>query len=89
MGLKRTNVYADEEDLTLIKEAAARMGVSEAEIIREGIHRMALATRVWDEPFLSDEETFDLGGPVASADIRAAVTSAHDSRDRQAGERAG
>ncbi|MET9519772.1 CopG family transcriptional regulator [Streptomyces sp. NPDC002994] len=70
MGLKRTNVYADEADLALIKETAARKGISESEIIREGIHRIALATRVWDEPFVTDEETFDLGGPITKEDIR-------------------
>lgn len=83
MALKRTNVYADDEDLAMIKEAAARMGVSEAEIIREGIHRIALATRIWDEPFVTDEETFDLGGPVTDDDIRTAVTGAHEARERR------
>lgn len=39
MPMKRTNVYADAEDLTIIKEAALRRGISEAEIIREGIRR--------------------------------------------------
>ncbi|WP_306322997.1 MULTISPECIES: CopG family transcriptional regulator [unclassified Streptomyces] len=72
MALKRTNVYADDADLALIKEAAARLGVSEAEMIREGIHRMAMARRVWDEPFITDEETIDLGGPVTHDDVRAA-----------------
>ncbi|MCB5168486.1 hypothetical protein LG634_27140 [Streptomyces bambusae] len=71
MALKRTNVYADDGDLALIKAAAARLGVAEAEIIREGIHRIALAHRVWDEPFVTDAETFDLGGPVTADDIRA------------------
>ncbi|MFE9168249.1 CopG family transcriptional regulator [Streptomyces kebangsaanensis] len=74
MTLKRTNVYAEDSDLQLIKQAAARLGVSEAEIIREGIHRIALAHRVWDEPFVSDEETFDLGGPVTEDEVSAAVT---------------
>ncbi|AJE40407.1 hypothetical protein [Streptomyces nodosus] len=83
MGLKRTNVYAEDSDLTLIKEAAARLGVSEAEIIREGIHRIALAHRVWDEPFVSDEETFDLGGPVEKDEIRRAATEAHEQRERR------
>jgi hypothetical protein len=50
MSLKRTNVYADVADLMLIKEAAARRGVSEAEIIREGIHLAAMSSRVWDDP---------------------------------------
>ncbi|GAA2493054.1 hypothetical protein GCM10010406_31410 [Streptomyces thermolineatus] len=48
--MKRTNVYADPEDLALIKEAARRRGVPEAEIIREGIHLAAMANRVWDDP---------------------------------------
>ncbi|MFD7294866.1 CopG family transcriptional regulator [Streptomyces sp. NPDC059897] len=72
MALKRTNVYADDADLALIKEAAARLGVSEAEMIREGIHRIAMARRVWDEPFIADEETVDLGGPVTHDDVREA-----------------
>lgn len=88
MALKRTNVYADDSDLVLIKEAAARMGVSEAEIIREGIHRIALAHRVWDEPFVLDEETFDLGGPVDRTDVRTAVTEGYESRERRNGGRA-
>ncbi|ORT61348.1 CopG family transcriptional regulator [Streptomyces sp. CB03238] len=83
MALKRTNVYADDRDLALIKETAARRGISEAEIIREGIHRIALATRIWDEPFIEDEETFDLGGPIGADDIRRAVTDAFDARERR------
>ncbi|MFB7457999.1 hypothetical protein [Streptomyces sp. NPDC056188] len=83
MALKRTNVYAEDGDLLLIKEAAARLGVSEAEIIREGIHRIALAHRVWDEPFVSDEETFDLGAPVEKDEIREAVTRGHEERERR------
>ncbi|MFD8807570.1 CopG family transcriptional regulator [Streptomyces sp. NPDC059597] len=83
MALKRTNVYADDSDLALIKEAAGRLGLSEAEIIREGIHRIALAHRVWDEPFVTDEETFDLGGPVEADDIRRAVTEGHQARERR------
>ncbi|WP_415951851.1 CopG family transcriptional regulator [Streptomyces sp. KLOTTS4A1] len=50
MGFKRTTVYADAEDLAVIKEAAAREGVPEAEIIREAIHLAALAKRHWDAP---------------------------------------
>ncbi|MFG3341767.1 CopG family transcriptional regulator [Glycomyces sp. NPDC048151] len=51
MAKKRTMVYANEEDLALIKEAAKRNGVSEAEIIRDAIHRAAMSSRIWDEPF--------------------------------------
>ncbi|MFJ8863388.1 CopG family transcriptional regulator [Streptomyces sp. NPDC102451] len=81
MALKRTNVYADDEDLALIKEAATRDGVSEAELIREGIHRIALARRIWDQPFVEDGETFDLGGPLTREAVRDAVTEGFDERE--------
>jgi hypothetical protein len=48
--LKRTTVYADAEDLAIIKEAAAREGIAEAEIIREAIHLAALSKRRWNTP---------------------------------------
>ncbi|MEV8042561.1 CopG family transcriptional regulator [Streptomyces griseoluteus] len=83
MALKRTNVYADDSDLALIKEAAARLGLSEAEIIREGIHRIALAHRVWDEPFVADEETFDLGEPMDRDEIGRAVTEGYEAREHR------
>lgn len=83
MTLKRTDAYAEESDLLLIRQAGARSGVSEAETIREGIHRIAPAHRVGDEPFVSGEETFDLGGPVAEDEIGAAVTRGHDERERR------
>ncbi|MER7551307.1 ribbon-helix-helix domain-containing protein [Streptomyces anulatus] len=88
MALKRTNVYADDEDLDLIKEAAKRLGVSEAELIREGIHRIALARRVWDEPFVTDEETFDLGGPITRDDARDAMDGAFGSGESRGREHA-
>lgn len=65
MSLKRTNVYADPSDLALIKEIAARRGVPEAEIIREGIHLAALSNRVWDDPF--DWPTFEGSGETATS----------------------
>ncbi|MEU9924689.1 CopG family transcriptional regulator [Streptomyces griseoluteus] len=83
MALKRTNVYADDSDLALIKEAAARLGLSEAEMIREGIHRIALAHRVWDEPFVADEETFDLGEPIDRDEIGRAVTGGYEAREQR------
>lgn len=43
MALKRTTVYVDVEDLAVIKEAAAREGVTEAEIIRAAVHLAALS----------------------------------------------
>jgi hypothetical protein len=72
MSMKRTNVYADPEDLALIKDAASRRGIPEAEIIREGIHLAAMANRVWDDPL--DWPTFEgTGEPVTKAEIRAEV----------------
>jgi Ribbon-helix-helix protein, copG family len=72
MSLKRTNVYADPEDLALIKQTAARRGVPEAEIIREGIHLAAMSTRVWDEPL--EWPTFESSGqPVTNEEISRAV----------------
>lgn len=50
MPLKRTMVYADANDLAVIKEAAARTNVSEAEIIRNAIHLAALRVQRRSEP---------------------------------------
>ena len=73
--MKRTNVYADPEDLAIIKEAAKRRGISEAEIIRQGIHLAAMANRVWDEPLFS--RTFRGAGRTPSKhDVRDAVADA-------------
>ncbi|AWL39793.1 MULTISPECIES: CopG family transcriptional regulator [Streptomyces] len=75
MAMKRTNVYADPEDLAIIKEAASRRGISEAEIIRQGIHLAAMANRVWDEPLFS--RTFSGAGRTPSKeDVRDAVADA-------------
>jgi hypothetical protein len=77
MSMKRTNVYADPEDLALIKEAASRRGIPEAEIIREGIHLAAMANRVWDEPL--DWPTFEGSGePVTKEEVRAEVARRAD-----------
>ncbi len=75
MSMKRTNVYADPEDLAIIKEAAKRRGVSEAEIIRQGIHLAAMANRVWDEPLFS--RTFTGSGRTPSqTEVRDVVADA-------------
>lgn len=66
MSMQRTNVYADPEDLALIKEAARRRGVAEAEIIREGLHLAAMANRVWDDPL--DWPTFAGSGESVTRD---------------------
>lgn len=75
MSMKRTNVYADPEDLAIIKEAAKRRGISEAEIIRQGIHLAAMANRVWHEPLFS--QTFDgPGRTVTKEEAREVVADA-------------
>jgi hypothetical protein len=77
MSMKRTNVYADPEDLALIKDAARRRGIPEAEIIREGIHLAAMANRVWDEQL--DWPTFEGSGePVSKDEIRSEVARRTD-----------
>ena len=58
-----------------IKEAAKRRGISEAEIIRQGIHLAAMANRVWDEPLFS--RTFEGPGRTLSRpEVRDTVTEA-------------
>jgi hypothetical protein len=79
MPLKRTNVYADTDDLALIKEIAARRGVPEAQIIREGIHLAAMSNRMWDGPF--DWPTFEGSGETATSDeVTEAVAEAAATR---------
>lgn len=78
MSLKRTNVYADPDDLALIKKVASRRGVSEAEIIREGIHLAAMSNRVWDDDSF-DWPTFEGSGePATSAHVTDAVAASAD-----------
>ncbi|MFG3656672.1 CopG family transcriptional regulator [Streptomyces sp. NPDC047706] len=75
MSMKRTNVYADPEDLAIIKEAAKRRGISEAEIIRQGIHLAAMANRVWHEPLFS--RTFEgPGRTLSKPEVRDTVAEA-------------
>jgi hypothetical protein len=71
MSLKKTTVMVDEQDLALIKEAAAREGRPEAEYFREAFHLAALRTRRWDEDW--DIPSLDFGGPVTAEEIDRAV----------------
>jgi hypothetical protein len=58
-----------------IKEIAARRGVPEAQIIREGIHLAAMSNRVWDGSF--DWPTFEgSGDPATSGEVTEAVAQA-------------
>jgi len=75
MSLKRTNVYADTDDLALIKQIAARRGVPEAQIIREGIHLAAMSNRAWDGSL--DWPAFDgTGQPATSEEVTDTVARA-------------
>ncbi|MEV8014839.1 CopG family transcriptional regulator [Streptomyces sp. NPDC086554] len=62
MTMKRTMVYADAEDMTVIKEAATERGISEAEIIREALHLAALRYRRRAKPL--GLRRFDSGDPA-------------------------
>ncbi|TRO55896.1 hypothetical protein [Streptomyces sp. IB201691-2A2] len=58
-----------------MKRAAKRRGISEAEIIRQGIHLEAMANRVWDEPLFS--RTFEGSERTsAKAEVRDVVADA-------------
>ncbi|MFD5883063.1 ribbon-helix-helix domain-containing protein [Streptomyces yangpuensis] len=70
--MKRTNVYADEEDLQAIKEGAERLGISEAELLRRGIKLAAASVRTWEAPAVR-RRFRGSGRTVTKADIAAAV----------------
>lgn len=53
MAMKRTTVFADEDDLAALRADAQRRGTTEAQLLRDAIHRAAMAARRWDEPFFS------------------------------------
>ncbi|MEV5770340.1 CopG family transcriptional regulator [Streptomyces antimycoticus] len=72
MTLKKTTVMVDEEDLAMIKAAAAREGRPESEYFREAFHIAALRTRRWDEDW--DIPRLDFGGPVTAEEINQAVS---------------
>lgn len=86
--MRRTTVFADEADLDAIKAAAARRGVPESQLIREAIHRAALAERRWDEPFFrTTHRPLDAAPTVQHArdeTWQAAADSYAATRDRSA-----
>jgi hypothetical protein len=71
MALRKTTVMVDENDIELIKEAAAREGRPESEYFREAFHIAAMRTRRWGDQW--DIPTFDLGGPIREDDIKQAA----------------
>ncbi|MEV1006459.1 ribbon-helix-helix protein, CopG family [Streptomyces sp. NPDC049881] len=72
MALKKTTVMVDEEDLALIKAAAAREGRPESEYFRAAFHLAALRTRRWNTEW--DIPLLDFGGPVTAEEIDRAVS---------------
>ncbi|MGR8010026.1 ribbon-helix-helix protein, CopG family [Streptomyces hypolithicus] len=59
-----------EEEEAQLNERAATEGRSKQEITRDAVRLYLMRNRTWAEPFLTDEETFDFGGPVTKDDIR-------------------
>lgn len=74
MALKKTTVMVDEEDLAVIKEAAAREGRPESEYFREAFHLAALRARRW--PGEWDIPTLDYAHPVTADEIHRVVADA-------------
>jgi hypothetical protein len=62
----------EDEEQALNAQADAE-GRSKHEITRDAVRAYLLRHRGWDTPLLADDETFDLGGPIAKDDIRAAL----------------
>ena len=80
MTLMRIMVHVDPDDLAIIKEAAAVLGIPEAEILREGIHLAALRARrvcQWTTPMNIPVFSF---APDAAARSGDASDECHDRR---------
>lgn len=60
-------VYADADDLAVIKDAAANSDAGEAEIIREAIHSAAMRLRRRSEPLRLRLRRFASGNPTLAA----------------------
>ncbi|WP_019927633.1 ribbon-helix-helix protein, CopG family [Nocardia sp. BMG111209] len=85
MVLKKTTVMVDEEDLALVKQAAAREGRPESEYLREAFHLIALRTRRWSEEW--DIPLVDFGRPISAEEIhRTAADVVSERHTRPAGE---
>lgn len=61
-----------DEEAALDSQAEAE-GRSKHEITRDAVQAYLLRHRRWEEPLLSDADTFDLGGPIAKDDIHEAM----------------
>lgn len=67
MALKKTTVMVDEDDLELIKQAAAREGRAEAEYFREAFHLAAMRTRRWDQQW--DIPVIEFERPLSADEV--------------------
>lgn len=74
MALKKTTVMVDEDDLAVIKEAAARDRRPESEYFREAFHLAALRARRW--PGEWDIPTVNYGHPVTADEIHQVIAEA-------------
>ncbi len=61
------------EDEAALATQASDEGRSKNEIMRDALRAYLLRNRRWDQPLISDEETFDLGGPIGKDEIRDAM----------------
>lgn len=68
----------DEDDLALVKKAAAREGRPESEYFREAFHIAALRTRRWPDEW--DIPSLDFGQPVTADEIHRAIAEAAAAR---------
>lgn len=62
----------EDEEAALNAQADAE-GRSKHEITRDAVRIYLMRHRRWEEPLVSDDETFDLGGPIGKDDIRDAM----------------
>ncbi|WP_051168526.1 CopG family transcriptional regulator [Nocardia abscessus] len=62
----------EDEEAALNAQADAE-GRSKHEITRDAVRAYLMRHRRWESPLLSDDETFDLGGPIGKDDIRNAM----------------
>lgn len=76
MALKKTTVMVDENDLELIKQAAAREGRPESEFFREAFHLAAIRSRRWEDEW--DIPIVDFDGPIDAEEIHRTVRGAVD-----------
>ncbi|MBF6350650.1 MULTISPECIES: CopG family transcriptional regulator [Nocardia] len=62
----------EDEERALNAQAEAE-GRAKHEITRDAVRAYLLRHRRWDTALLTDDETFDLGGPISKADIHDAM----------------